>query len=142
MWLDLCAGTGAVGIEALSRGAGRVFFVESSRRAASLIRENLGSLRVDAGFEVLEEHVARALPKLEAREIKADFIFLDPPYRMEKIYGQALHLLSHSSLLNRATLLVTEHDKQFDPGDQFAPLHRYRQLKQGESILSFYRVSN
>ncbi len=87
VWLDLCAGTGAVGIEALSRGAVQVYFVESSSAAAGLIRRNLDSLGVEAGFEVLKDDVIRALRKLEARNVTADFIFLDPPYRMEKIYA-------------------------------------------------------
>ena len=86
VWLDLFAGTGAVGIEALSRGAARVYFVESSRAAAGLIQRNLDSLGVDAGFEVVKEEVIRALRNLEARNVTANFIFLDPPYRMEKIY--------------------------------------------------------
>src|ERR1700704_1237524 len=86
VWLDLCAGTGAVGIEALSRGAAKVYFVESSAAAASLIQRNAGSLGVESGFEVLRDDVVRALRQLEAKDVTADFIFLDPPYRLEKIY--------------------------------------------------------
>ena len=140
VWLDLCAGTGAVGIEALSRGAAKVYFVESSTAAATLIQHNLDSLKVEAGFEVMKEDAARALRKLEARNVTADFIFLDPPYRMEKLYGQILQLLSHSSLLGPETVVVAEHDKKFDPGDGFRPLQRYRLLEQGDAALSFYRL--
>jgi len=139
VWLDLCAGTGAVGIEALSRGADKVYFVESSTAAATLIQRNLKSLSVDAGFEILREEVTRALRKLEARDITANVIFLDPPYRMEKVYQQTLQLLSQSRLLNLDTVVVAEHDKRFDPGDGVAPLHRYRKLEQGDAALSFYR---
>ena len=68
IWLDLCAGTGAVGIEALSRGAGKVYFVESSAAAASLIQHNLRSLRLDgsetSGFEPLRFELLRDLPSL------------------------------------------------------------------------------
>ena len=142
VWLDLCAGTGAVGIEALSRGAAKVYFVESSTAAASLIQRNLDSLGVDAGFEVLKEDVIRALRKLEARNVTANFIFLDPPYRMEKVYGQVLQLLSQSPLLRPETVVVAEHDKRFDPGDRFAPLLRYRNLEQGDAVLSFYRLAS
>jgi 16S rRNA (guanine966-N2)-methyltransferase len=99
VWLDLCAGTGAVGIEALSRGASKVYFVESSTAAASLIQRNLGSLGVETGFEVLRDDVVRALRQLDAKYVTADFIFLDPPYRLEKIYGQVLQLLSQYSLV-------------------------------------------
>ncbi len=139
IWFDLCAGTGAVGIEALSRGASQVYFVESSSAAASLIQRNLHSLGIEAGFEVLKEDVTRALRKLEARNVAADFIFLDPPYQMEKIYTLVLQLLSQSPLLAENSVVVAEHDKRFDPGDGLAPLLRYRKLEQGDAVLSFYR---
>jgi 16S rRNA (guanine966-N2)-methyltransferase len=140
VWLDLCAGTGAVGIEALSRGAAKVYFVESSPAAASLIQRNLDSLGVESGFEVVKEDVARALRKLEARNVTANFIYLDPPYRMQKVYVQVLEILSQSSLLAPDTVVVAEHDKRFDPGDGAAPLQRYRKLEQGDAVLSFYRL--
>jgi 16S rRNA (guanine966-N2)-methyltransferase len=139
VWLDLCAGTGAVGIEALSRRAGKVYFVESSSPAATLIRRNLKSLEIEADFEIAKEDVNRALPTLEARNITADFIFLDPPYLLEKIYLQVLQFLAQSSLLAPGAVVVVEHDKRFDPGDGFAALQRYRKLKQGDAVLSFYR---
>src|ERR1700680_1050966 len=81
MWLDLFAGTGAVGIEALSRGASMVHFVESSRRAARTIRENLETLGIEEGFEVFERETATALRMLDADAVACDFCFLDPPYR-------------------------------------------------------------
>jgi 16S rRNA (guanine966-N2)-methyltransferase len=145
VWLDLCAGTGAVGIEALSRGAAKVYFVESSTAAASLIQRNLDSLGMVEGsevlkFELLKEDVTRALRTLEAKNLTADFIFLDPPYSMEKIYVRVLELLSQTPLLAADTVVVAEHDKRFDPGDSFAPLRRYRKLEQGDAVLSFYRL--
>jgi len=140
-WLDLCAGTGAVGIEALSRGASQVYFVEASTPVAKLIQRNLHSLGLETGFALLREDVVSALDKLEARGVVADFVFLDPPYRMEKVYGQVLQLLSKSSLVTLKTVVVAEHDKRLDPGDSFAPLLRYRKLEQGDSVLSFYRLA-
>ena len=142
VWLDLCAGTGAVGIEALSRGAAQAYFVESSVPAAALIQRNLRSLGIDAGFEVLRDEVTRALRQLAARNLTADFIFLDPPYHMENLYQQTLQLLSQSPLLKPDTVVVVEHTKRFDPGDGFAPLRRYRQLKQGDAALSLYRMQS
>jgi 16S rRNA (guanine966-N2)-methyltransferase len=140
VWLDLCAGTGAVGIEALSRGAAKVYFVESASAAARLIGRNLDSLRVDAGFEVVKEDVIRALRRLEAKSVTANFIFLDPPYRMEKVYVQVLQLLSQSPLLASDAVLIAEHDKRFEPLDGSAPLQRYRKLEHGDAVLSFYRL--
>ena len=139
-WLDLYAGTGAVGIEALSRGAAMVYFVESSAGPAELIRKNLQSLGIVTGFEVLRLDAARALKNLEARAICADCIFLDPPYRMEEEYAHTLNALSHSRLLKPETLVIAEHHKKFAPGNRVASLARYRLLKQGDAALSFYRA--
>jgi 16S rRNA (guanine966-N2)-methyltransferase len=140
VWLDLYAGTGATGVEALSRGAGKIYFVESSARAANLVRANLRSLGVKTGFEVMQQDVARALPKLETLGAAADFIFLDPPYRMEEEYRTTLHSLSQSRLLKPGGQIMAEHDKRFDPGEEFGLLRRYRKLQQGDSGLSFYRI--
>jgi len=139
VWLDLYAGTGAVGIEALSRGAAMVYFVESVPRAAELVRQNLQSLGVAAGFHVVKQDVVRALRGLEAEGVVADFIFLDPPYRMEEAYRKTLESLACPPLLKAATVVVAEHQKKFDPGEVFASLHHYRKLEQGEAALSFYR---
>lgn len=149
VWLDLCAGTGAVGIEALSRGAAKVYFVESSAPAASLIRRNLDSLGLSsspagsdkADFEVLNQDVTRALRNLEARDVTADFIFLDPPYRLQKIYQETLTQLAQSRILKPQGTVIAEHEKRFDPGDGLHPLLRYRKLEQGDTALSFYRGS-
>ena len=138
VWLDLYAGTGAVGIEALSRGAGRVYFVESSKVAADLIAENLTSLGIEDRFRILNAPAAKALVQLEDRGIAADFVFLDPPYRMRAEYGQALATLAGSKLLRPSSLVVAEHEKKFDVGDQHGVLHRYRKLIQGDAGLSFY----
>src|SRR5215472_11880143 len=79
-WLDLFAGTGAVGLEALSRGARQVIFVENSRAAADLLRHNLSDLKVDAGFQLLQSDVLRALRRLDTQSLACDYCFLDPPY--------------------------------------------------------------
>jgi 16S rRNA (guanine(966)-N(2))-methyltransferase RsmD len=138
VWLDLYAGTGAIGIEALSRGADTVFFVESDIHAAELIRKNLASLEIAAGFQVLQQDSIRALRRLEPGGTRADFIFLDPPYHAEKAYTATLTALAHSHLLKPATLVIVEHHKKFDPGEEFDSLRRTRKLAQGDGALSFY----
>src|SRR5947207_9492089 len=81
VWLDLYAGTGAVGIEALSRGARSVYFVESTPRGAALIRENLASLKIETeSYEVLQREVNVALRRLDSQAVVCDYCFLDPPY--------------------------------------------------------------
>jgi 16S rRNA (guanine(966)-N(2))-methyltransferase RsmD len=136
-WIDLFAGSGAVGIEAISRGAAKVHFVESSVAAVGVIRQNLKSLGIEAGVEVLQQDVVRALPKLG--ELSADYVFLDPPYRLEGAYQQTLELLTQSPLLTEKTIVIAEHQKRFDPGDEAGTLKRYRTLNQGDATLSFYQ---
>jgi len=141
VWLDLFAGTGAVGIEALSRGAAMVYFVESSREAVQLVRKNLQDLEVENGFQVLQQDAARALPGLEKQGIKADFVFLDPPYRLAAAYEATLEALARSAILKPEGVIIAEHEKRFDPGEEFGALRRYRKLEQGDAALSFYRVT-
>jgi 16S rRNA (guanine966-N2)-methyltransferase len=140
IWADIYAGTGAVGIEALSRGAAMVYFLESSLETAKLIENNLRALGVKTGFEIIRQEAARALPKLQSRISAADFVFLDPPYRLEKEYARTLQSLGESKL-KPACQVIAEHAKRFDPGDKFASLERYRILKQGDAALSFYRIA-
>jgi len=142
VWLDLFAGTGAVGIEALSRRASAVYFVELSKKAAALIHANLKTLGIAAGYEVLTMDAAAALRRLESRNVACDFCFLDPPYRLQQAYAETLELLSRSPLLHAKSVVIAEHEKRFDPGEAFGALARYRTLKQGDAALSFYRLSS
>jgi 16S rRNA (guanine966-N2)-methyltransferase len=141
VWLDLFAGTGAVGIEALSRGARAVHFVESSARAAAIIRDNLRALGISQGFEIHERDVLRALRLLDGLAAEPDYVFLDPPYRKQETYDETLRFLAQSRLLRPASVVIAEHEKRFDPGERFGTLQRCRLLQQGDAALSFYRLS-
>jgi 16S rRNA (guanine966-N2)-methyltransferase len=138
-WIDLYAGTGAVGIEAISRGAGMVHFVEASKAAAELIAANLKSLGIVRGFQIVNADAAKAMQKLEAAGNVVDYVFLDPPYSMQDEYAKALAALAGSKLLHMGSLIIAEHEKRFDPGDAVGELHRSRKLVQGDTALSFYR---
>ena len=138
-WLDLYAGTGAVGIEALSRGARMVYFVESSKAAAEVIGANLKSLEITSGFQIIKIEAARALRQLEASGMSADFVFLDPPYSMQDEYAKTLTAVAGSTILRERSLVIAEHEKRFDPGEVFGELRRCRKLVQGDAALSFYR---
>jgi 16S rRNA (guanine(966)-N(2))-methyltransferase RsmD len=140
VWLDLYAGTGAVGIEALSRGARQIYFVELAKKHVRLLRENLNCLGIDSGFELHEREVAKALPLLESTGVVCDFCFLDPPYRGRGSYEQVLGYLSQSRLLQPSSMVIAEHEKKFDPGERFGALVRYRRLDQGDASLSFYKL--
>src|SRR5262249_36129475 len=115
VWIDLFAGTGAVGIEAISRGASMVYFVESSGRDVQSIRRYLAELEVQQGFEIVKREAGPALQGLPSQRIACDFCFLDPPYRKMGDCDQVLSLLSGSSILKPPALVIAEHDKHFDP---------------------------
>ncbi len=138
-WLDLYGGTGAVGIEALSRGAAMVYFAEASKAAADLIGENLKSLGIISGFQILRAEASKALRQWELAGVCADYVFLDPPYRLRDEYAKTLDALAGSRLLTETGAVIAEHEKRYDPGDNFGRLERYRKLAQGDAALSFYR---
>ncbi|HLX85890.1 MAG TPA: 16S rRNA (guanine(966)-N(2))-methyltransferase RsmD [Terriglobales bacterium] len=142
-WIDLYAGTGAVGIEALSRGAGMAYFVESSKDAADVIAANLKSLGIAHGFKVVKADAVKALRQLEPTVVAVgktvDYVFLDPPYSLQAEYTKTLAALAESKLLLHGSVVIAEHEKRFDPGEAFGSLLRYRTLKQGDAALSFYR---
>jgi 16S rRNA (guanine(966)-N(2))-methyltransferase RsmD len=137
-WCDLFAGSGAIGIEALSRGAVSVHFAECSTPAARVLRQNLAALAIEDA-ELAECDAAEALRQWERDGLRFDVCFLDPPYRMHGSYGEILRTISRGKLLHDGGIVVAEHEKRFDPGEGENGLRRYRLLKQGESALSFYR---
>ena len=144
-FLDLFAGTGAIGIEALSRGAQDVLFVENPPPAAKLIRQNLQSLNIASGATVLAMDAQRALEKLQQRQIKQaqsfayDFIFLDPPYAAADEYLRVMNFLSSAPFVSQSTVVIAEHTRKFELPEEFSTLERVRVLKQGDAVLSFYR---
>jgi 16S rRNA (guanine966-N2)-methyltransferase len=142
VWLDLFAGTGAVGIEALSRGAKQVYFVESSSAAAEAIRKNLKSLDIVSGFKLLHEELPRAFWRMEREHVAADVVFIDPPYQMKDAYRETLRTLAESPVVWAMSIVIAEHEKKFDPGEEFGPLRRFRKLAQGSAALSFYRMGS
>ena len=141
VWLDLFAGSGAVGIEALSRGASMVHFVESARVAAAAIWQNLQALGIKGGFEVSERPALTALRQMERAAITCDYCFLDPPWADAESYCDVLALLAQSPMLKPASIVIAEHDQRFDPGAAFGTLRRIRKLEQGDATLSFYRLA-
>jgi 16S rRNA (guanine966-N2)-methyltransferase len=140
LWVDLFAGTGAVGIEALSRGARQIYFVENSAPAVKVIEQNLHSLGTTEGYKILRDDLLRILWRLQREHVAADVVFLDPPYRMQHAYEETLTALADSSLVWAMSLVIAEHEKTFDPGDEFGSLRRIRKLVQGNNALSFYRI--
>jgi 16S rRNA (guanine(966)-N(2))-methyltransferase RsmD len=142
-FLDLFAGTGAIGIEALSRGAVGVVFVENHPPAAALIRRNLESLGIRSRTTILAMDALRGLEKLASSQKRRvpgfDFIFLDPPYAAASAYARVLEFLSSVDLLASGGIVIAEHRRNFELPEGAGTLRRYRVLKQGDAALSFYR---
>jgi 16S rRNA (guanine(966)-N(2))-methyltransferase RsmD len=135
-FLDACAGMGAIGIEAISRGAAHVCFVEQSRKACRMIRENLLSLDIESGFKVVEMDVLRALVLLD---LQVDIAYVDPPYEREDLYLAILERFGGSILLNSGGVLILEHSKRNDLPESAGSLRKIRSLVQGDAGLAFYR---
>jgi 16S rRNA (guanine966-N2)-methyltransferase len=129
VFLDAYAGTGAVGIEALSRGARRSIFIEKNRGAAAVVHENLATLGLEARAEVFTSKVPPVLERM-----RADIVFLDPPYEMEKEYELAMTALDQAG----SGLVIVQHSSRVTLPQEYGRLRRYRVLKQGDNSLSFY----
>jgi 16S rRNA (guanine(966)-N(2))-methyltransferase RsmD len=136
-FLDAYAGTGAVGIEALSRGAARCVFVESYGGAAKILRENLGAFGIEDRAETLEMTFARAAGAMAKAEQPFDIAFLDPPYGEGEI-RRALRLCAPGSILNQGGIVVAEHDKRQLMPQREGSLVLSRALKYGGTVLSFF----
>jgi 16S rRNA (guanine966-N2)-methyltransferase len=142
-FLDIFAGTGAVGIEALSRGAAQAVFIENHPPAAALIRRNLESLGIGSSAVVLPLDAVRGLEKLALRHKSTDppfdFVFLDPPYAQADEYTRVLHYLAAAQFLDEGSTIIAEHSRRLDLPLQTSKLEHTRILRQGDAALTFYR---
>lgn len=138
---DLYAGSGAVGIEALSRGAEEVFFAEKNPAAVSVIRANLRTLGVRGGFSIELTGVAPLLKRLAGKPL--DLIFLDPPYDDAEEYRKTLTLLgtAEMELVGEDSLVIAEHTRKQPLLDTYGTLQRTRTLQHGDAALSFYKFA-
>lgn len=152
IFVDLFAGSGAVGIEALSRGARGAVFIENHPAGATLISRNLGSLGIPmarqvasaktfAGTaEILRMDAMDALERLAESGARVDFVFADPPYAKSRAYEEILGFLGQSELLARSGRVIAEHRRNADLPAVAGHLERTRVLEQGDSALSFYNA--
>ena len=129
VFLDAYAGSGAVGIEALSRGARRVILIEKSRTAIEVIRENVATLGVQSQVSIVRGQASVLLPNHPAT-----IAFIDPPYALENEYGASLNALAGT----RCPLVIAQHTSRLTLAEGYGSLKKYRVLKQGDNSLSFY----
>jgi len=129
VFLDAYAGTGAVGIEAISRGAARAIFIERSKAAQRVLRENLARLGIEGRAVVALGAAASLIPRY-----KAGIVFLDPPYERESEYGKVLDLMCE----NPPELVIAQHSVRLMLPETWGPLVRTRIVRQGDNALSIY----
>jgi 16S rRNA (guanine(966)-N(2))-methyltransferase RsmD len=129
VFLDAYAGSGAVGIEALSRGASRVILIERKQAAVEVIRENLAALGIGR-----EAAVVRGQASALVRNYPADIAFIDPPYELEEEYSASLNALAETP----SELVLAQHASRVTLADEYGRLHKRRVLKQGDNSVSFY----
>lgn len=149
VFLDLYAGSGAVGIEAISRGAEQAFFVENSQPSLVVLNENLSNLHIGQRHAAVELRKSAVFLKNKMNWRYKGFpgafhiVFLDPPYDAVMEYEQVLNMLGGecSDLLMPEAIIVAEHRRKQKLEESYGSLHRYRLLEQGDAALSFYSVS-
>ena len=151
VFVDLFAGSGAVGIEALSRGARGAIFVENHAAGAALIARNLASLGIPTAAqvasgktfagsaEILRMDAMDVLERLDNGGAHIDFVYLDPPYANTRAYREILEFLGESELLVRGGSVIAEHRRKTDLPAIAGHLERARVVEQGDTALSFYR---
>ncbi|MEN6389226.1 MAG: 16S rRNA (guanine(966)-N(2))-methyltransferase RsmD [Syntrophomonas sp.] len=139
-FLDLFAGSGSVGIEALSRGAHPVFFVDNDRAAIGVILENIKNCAFSEGFEIYGHDVFHALRVLERNAVQFDYIYVDPPFNQESIFGKIMSALGPARLLAPGGLVILRTQRKMIMADCYENLSRTRINQYGESILHYYHV--
>lgn len=143
-FVDFYAGTGAVGIEAISRGAEHVWFAEKAAEAVSCLRANLAVLKVARGFTVEDRGTGALLERLVKFGLAVDVVFLDPPYEAAQEYEQTLGFFGSKrgvATLTEGAVVVAEHGSKVELAGRYGVLERTRTVKQGDAALSFFAVA-
>ena len=142
-FVDLYAGTGAVGIEALSRGAEHVYFAERAAPAVAAIGANLGALKIQSGYTLEARGTAALLEQLARAGASVDVVFLDPPWEAEAEYAATLQFLGSArgvAVLADGAVVIAEHSSRSRLAEEYGRLMQTRTLIQGDAALSFYAV--
>lgn len=140
-FVDLYAGTGAVGIEALSRGATQVWFAENAEPALASLRQNLAALKISRGFTLDNRGVGGMLQRLSKLPLPVDLVYLDPPYEAEDEYTGTLNFFGSArgrAILAPDALVIAEHSSKSKLASRYGGLEHTRLSKQGDAAFSFF----
>lgn len=136
--LDLFAGTGSLGIEALSRGASKVYFADNSKDSIAIINENLMKTKLEQQSEVLFMDAKLAMNKIAREGVELDVVFLDPPYGKDILESIMTELID-SKLVKNDTIIITEHEKDISLKDKMKSFYKFKEKKYGKIIISFFK---
>ena len=142
VFVDLFAGTGAVGIEALSRGAAAVYFAETAAPALAALRANLRTLGIEARCSVETRGALPLLNALAQKNLRANLVYVDPPYADVSAYRESFALLATLPVLAADAIVVMEHSGHAPAPQIPAAFSAYRTLRQGDAQITFYRADS
>lgn len=137
-FLDLFAGSGSVGIEALSRGAHKVIFVDYSNEAVKIVKENIDNCKFSDGYQILRNDVFKALGLLERQNARFDLIYVDPPFTNEKIFNEVMVAIDAIDILEPDGIIIIRAPRRKEMPVMFNGLNKYRSSHYGESSLHYY----
>jgi 16S rRNA (guanine966-N2)-methyltransferase len=143
-FVDLYAGTGAVGIEALSRGASHAWFAENAAPALAALRQNLSALKISQGFTLEDRGTGAMLQRLSKLTQPVDLVYLDPPYEAEDEYSGTLNFFGSvrgRDVLAPDAVVIAEHSSKEKLAMRYGALEHSRLLKQGDAALSFFSLA-
>lgn len=137
--LDIFSGTGAIGIEFLSRGANKCFFVDFSSQSIKIIEENLIYTKLMSKATIMKEHGIKAIEYLSSKNLSFDYIYLDPPYSEHKLLYEILEIIGEKSILNRESIIIIEHEKELELSEEVFQFIRLDYRDYGNKSISFYK---
>ena len=138
--LDLFAGTGGLGIEALSRGMDHAVFVDADRKAIETIRHNIQAVKLESRAEIYRADAFQALKAIGKRHISFDLIFLDPPYRMKSVPDMLQYMEEHA-IARDGAIAVVEHEAAHQYPEEIGSFSLRRRAEYGETAVSIYRFT-
>ena len=139
--LDLFSGTGAIGIEAISRGAKQVYFVDKDKNSYELTKFNVKSAKLEENAIILNQDAENALIQFENKEIKFDIIFLDPPYN-KGIVQKILQQLEKYNIMQSEGVVIVETDKDEETPEKFGKFFKQKEKFYSSTKITFYGVEN
>lgn len=138
VFIDCFAGTGSIGIEALSRGAREVYFIENNRTSLRTVKENLEITRLQTNAKILACSVEKGLKELHKNRVVVDVFFMDPPYGFKSI-SSIITKIYELNLLSDNGVIIVEHDSSYNPDDEIFDFHISDSRNYGTTVMTYYK---